>query len=543
MGRNHRAAGLLAAMLIPAAMTVPAAAAPAPSAAAPAPLVTQVADINPDGDSLPQHPVVVDDVLYFAASDPQHGRQIWAYDAAGAAGGGRTYRVTDLPKPGLSMIDDDLVALDGGIYFAADTTGAGGELFEYDPATEETRLVADIDPGPEGSSPQFLTLAGGKLYFAADGRGLWEYDSDNDAVRLVLPQGPLGTIMPGLGVDSALYLVISDGRGNTELFVYDTTTTRDLRQLTTFPGSAANVGSSLATAYGLVYFTGYSREHGEELYVYDPATGRVSAVPEPSPGPADSSPHDIVALDGDVYFVATGPVVGQELWRFDPATRTVQLAADIEPANVRGHRDSQPVDLTVIDGRLFFTANRTELADAPLNRELWVFDPRAAGGGGAASMVDDLYFAPNFDQSGARNIDATVAYDGALFSAGRIGSPRSNDGFELLRYDPRPTELAAVLYGEREVSAPGTLQVTAYLRNNTEGAVSGRLRLEVVGPDGVVTAQSLPGTITIPGRDVATVEVPVSVPIGSLAGSYLATLTLVGPQQRLGADTVTFAVG
>lgn len=547
MRRSRLIVGLLTCGLLVATPTLvpPAAAQPSP----PVPLVTQVADINPNGDSEPLTPVVVDGILYFAAYDPTHGRQIWAYDAAVSEGDGSTYRVTDLPAPGIrSLYGDALTVLDGQIYFPADTPATGVELFGYDPATGQTRLVVDLEPGPAPSYPRRLTPAGGKLYFYDEGPNyrLWEYDPAGNTVRLVLQAGPHGYVLPRGGVGDTLYLVagaIAGVRGP-EMFAYDTTTIRHLEVVTNFPGTSGYVGAGFWVVYGLVYFTAYTADRGFELYTYDAATGRIGLVPEVQPGPASSYPDYVVGLGGRIYFTATGTDVGNELWRFDPVSRTVTLAADIEPANTRNHTSSSPHDLTVIDGRLYFSASRTELPNAPENRELWVYDPQSDGGTGAASMVDDLYAAPSGNQSGMPTFfaDATVGYDGAVLFAARAGTRGDSDGYEVYRYDPRPTELAAVLYAESEVSAPGTVQVTAYLRNNTASAVTGRLRLEVVSPDGAMTVQPLPNAITVPGRDVATVQIPVLIPAGSPAGSYSGTLTLAGQGQRLGADTFQFSV-
>ena len=54
---------------------------------------------------------------------------------------------------------------------------SGRELWMHDPAVPTTTLVADIQPGYQGSNPIGFTEMDGKLYFAADdgvsGSELW----------------------------------------------------------------------------------------------------------------------------------------------------------------------------------------------------------------------------------------------------------------------------------------------------------------------------------------------------------------------------------
>ena len=98
--------------------------------------------------------------------------------AAGAAAG----------SPGnLTMIGDRL-------FFTADDGIHGRELWVSDGTVPGTRLVADILPGSQGSSPAELTVAHGRLYLHADGgagAGIWASDGTAAGTRLVHETGPL----------------------------------------------------------------------------------------------------------------------------------------------------------------------------------------------------------------------------------------------------------------------------------------------------------------------------------------------------------------
>jgi ELWxxDGT repeat protein len=75
----------------------------------------------------------------------------------------------------------DLVELNGRVLFVGDDPGSGRELWRSDGTPSGTMLLADILPGPSGSSPSGLLRVGGFVYFGADdgahGREMWRTDA------------------------------------------------------------------------------------------------------------------------------------------------------------------------------------------------------------------------------------------------------------------------------------------------------------------------------------------------------------------------------
>ena len=116
------------------------------------------------------HPIHVelDGVSYFYRHDGVHGYELWRTD--GTALG--TYLVRDI-CPGACGIEHfytlDTIATAGSLVFFSGNDGVhGSELWVTDGTAPNTRMVADLNPGPRSSRPHLLAGAGEILYFSAD---------------------------------------------------------------------------------------------------------------------------------------------------------------------------------------------------------------------------------------------------------------------------------------------------------------------------------------------------------------------------------------
>ena len=92
------------------------------------------------------------------------------------------------PGPGSSS-PNDVVDVDGILFFTADDGVTGEELWKSDGTPDGTVLVKDIIPGIEGSSPGRLTSAAGTLFFTVDddvrGSELWKSDGTDAGTVIV----------------------------------------------------------------------------------------------------------------------------------------------------------------------------------------------------------------------------------------------------------------------------------------------------------------------------------------------------------------------
>jgi ELWxxDGT repeat protein len=121
--------------------------------------------------------------VYFAGWDATHGVEPWKTDGTAAG----IVPVDDV-NPGLAGSEPplgdgsgassyQLTASGGKLLFAANDGAHGDELWETDGTTAGSVLVADINPGPQGSDPQNLIDVNGTLFFTASdgthGEQLW----------------------------------------------------------------------------------------------------------------------------------------------------------------------------------------------------------------------------------------------------------------------------------------------------------------------------------------------------------------------------------
>jgi len=149
-----------------------------------------VKDIAAGPDSaFPDNPFFVRDVslatvgrrLFFAALEPEHGRELWKSDGTDKG----TVLVKDInPGPAnsiprrpfnpLGVISANLTKIEDGVIFRALDPAHGLEPWVSDGSDEGTVLVADINPGPTASIPDtstgfFAHVEGAALFTAAAG--------------------------------------------------------------------------------------------------------------------------------------------------------------------------------------------------------------------------------------------------------------------------------------------------------------------------------------------------------------------------------------
>ncbi|PQO25282.1 hypothetical protein C5Y96_25600 [Blastopirellula marina] len=230
-----------------------------------------VFDVNVTPDTIRyEGGVELDGAFYFYAESQEHklpsGFNLWKYDPAANGGQGEAEPLNREIIGVSTQYDRDMIAFDGKIYFTGNKsdTGAGTELWSYDPASDTFTLVADVYAGNQSSYPNRLTILNDKLYFIG-------FDGTND--RALLQYDPsVGSITSfgHFGRDDLLWIKAI----GVELWVYDPAANEGAGTLTQVDlnyseGSLTEL-EELWTFGGKIYLTAFDINYGRELFVYDP---------------------------------------------------------------------------------------------------------------------------------------------------------------------------------------------------------------------------------------------------------------------------------
>lgn len=407
-----------------------------------------VKDINPHGSSGPADLRSDGGVLYFAASDGDHGQSLWRSD-------GTEVGTVPVPEPtpsalhvvylpgmeGCSNAPISEVTLNEVIYFLASDEEHGCELRRTDGTESGTGLVKDVNPGrPDGfsfGSPQFATFDGVLIFIADDGvhgREVWRSDGTEGGTRLVkdINSVQCGSatcaafqLYPDFPVffpmDGTLFFVATDGQSGFELWKTDGTEagTALVKDINPGPSDAF----FMAQDYGdflpyftrmreAIYFEATDGQSGFELWKTDGTEAGTVLVKDINPGPGDSlappngppfnPPYaSLGAIAGrNIFFAAYDGTHGVELWRSDGTEAGTRLMKDIQP----GEGDSLPEYFASVDDAVVFAAT-----DAQTGKEVW----RSDGTPDGTVPVADIF--PGMNSSAPYLF--TVAGDLVFFNA------------------------------------------------------------------------------------------------------------------------------
>ncbi|KFE71815.1 ELWxxDGT repeat protein [Hyalangium minutum] len=341
-----------------------------------------VKDIRPgaEGSNL-QDLTQVGDQVFFSADNGVNGQELWVSDGTAAG----THLVKDILPGGDSAIDPSpfrderrFQEFDGVLYFGANDGVHGGELWRSDGTAGGTRMVEELNPGPESTFPRRFARTQQAFYFVgSQPRSVHVFRSmGKPGAVSVLERFEDNFIFNLTPVKSRIFFLVDNDEGEASLWKTDGTpaSTRELRFFHgEYPHDFVALGNRLVfSAGGNFNGTDFGGEpEGEELWTSDGTVKGTRLIKDIRPGPESSAPEALAVLNGRVFFAAdNGGGKGRELWVTDGTAGGTRLFKDLE----RGPGSSSPEGLTAIQGTLFFSAET-----GGRGRELWVSDGTTSG--------------------------------------------------------------------------------------------------------------------------------------------------------------------
>jgi ELWxxDGT repeat protein len=337
-------------------------------------------DINPSTVALDPgvgNPVAIGSNVYFQASTPTNGIELWKSD--GSAGG--TAQLDDLIPGSVSSLPRNLTNANGTLYFTTNVSANHFALWKSDGTAANTTLLRVFTAPGTVIPPANLTPVGSNLYFTANdqtGTGLWMTDGTAAGtvfVSRISTSPSAGASIANLtNANGTLYFTANDGTNGTELWKSNGTAAGTVLAADINPGSGSSNPSGLTVFGTSLYFAATDPTHGTELWSTNLTTGVTALFMDIQSGTGSSNPAGFAVVGSNLFFAADDGMHGRELWKVPGVTAPAILVKDINTAPGPAPGSSTPVNLTNVNGTLFFSAT-----DGVTGMELYKSDGTATG--------------------------------------------------------------------------------------------------------------------------------------------------------------------
>lgn len=377
--------------------------------------------------------------VLFSAIGLIAGAELWLSDGTTAG----TVLVKDInaaitfgSDPG-HFYNKGLVSLGSKVVFGAFEPEHGEELYVSDGTKSGTKLLNDINPGPDWSYPFDFLAKKDAAYFRAyslTGPALFKTDGTSAGLQKIIDISSTSDLSNYAVADNGIvfYVLFSYNTGNYELWRSD--------------GSASGTyllsqnlyyNNSLVTAGNTAFFVAGDNDHGYELWKSDGSVRGTKMVTDIFPGVNGSTPYSLFAFKNDVYFGATDNLnYSLSFWKSN-GNVAIKLKDVFPDFSFNGYYYAGSNPYCVSGNELYFSA-----FDQNFDNELY----KTKGAPGNTKLIKDIN--PFYSSSPTNLTDV----NGELFFI-------ADDGIN----------------GNELWSSNGTTEGTKLLKDITPGATSGFL--------------------------------------------------------------------
>jgi len=333
-------------------------------------------------DGYPSRYTPVGGEVFFRASDPGFGSELWRTGGTGAT----TFRIKDIYPGTQNSWPDHFCVHHNILYFTANNS-KGEELWRSDGTDAGTSMVIDLRPGSSGSNPYDLVIFKDTLFFVATtsiGPALWKSDGTDVGTKLVkdfVPSSTAGWAGSLVVAGNTLFLKVNDNVHGTELWASDGSTAGTVMVKDINPGSPAGFSSTdpVHARGNVIFFSADNGVHGKELWTSNGTEAGTYMIKDLYTGTSGSYISEIIQVGNILYFDGSSVGFGDELWRSDGTESGTYMIKDIEPAPNSG---SAPKYLTPMSDGFYFRATENVHGN-----ELWWSD----GTAGNTVLVKDIW--------------------------------------------------------------------------------------------------------------------------------------------------------
>jgi trimeric autotransporter adhesin len=260
------------------------------------------------------------------------------------------------------------------LYFTANTTAAGNELWKTDGTNANTVLVKDIALGTNNSDPNNFIELGTQLIFSADdavnGQELWKSNGTAAGTILVknIRAGAASSSINTMRLlNNKIVFLADDGTSGQELWVTDGTTAGTFLLKNINNTATATYISDMVVIGNKMYFSANDGVVGKEMWVTDGTVAGTVLFKDINPGAGSSNPEFYAKLGNYVYFSATNNSSNpSKVWRTDETPTNTAQFYDV----------SSPFLFSSVNSKLvFFTFPN----GSPNGFHLWGTDGTVAG--------------------------------------------------------------------------------------------------------------------------------------------------------------------
>ncbi|HEX5154835.1 MAG TPA: T9SS type A sorting domain-containing protein [Parafilimonas sp.] len=330
----------------------------------------------------------------------------------------------DIKHGKASSFPQYLILAENKLFFSAEDSLHGEELWVSGGTRNTTRLLLDLNPGTAGSSPQNLIYMNGSMYFTANdgisGKELWKLNLANLAVKKLTNtsvSSPFGFEESFFIYNNELYFSFNDGIHGSEawktngtlkgtvlvkdmrpgaintsprkFFIFknklfflgeDDIDTQALYVINNAKGTAKkffNCGEEGCSAFTVwknkLYFFSDDQvfsSPNNELYASDGTTAGTHIIKQINPNGSATYFGQIAVANDRLLFAADDGVHGIELWKSDGTVNGTQMVKDIGT----GKQEGVPTDMIVYKNKVIFQAY-----EHPASGATWITDGTETG--------------------------------------------------------------------------------------------------------------------------------------------------------------------